>query len=726
MWAVVEPLEPKSTELRRAPGRQVTLDSERGVVTKSFRGRTARARLLDGLRAKREFELLTHLVESGVRVPEPLGLEHGSDGVWRVHLAEIPGARTAEEALQPQAGRERLLGELARLLAGLHRAGVDQPDLHAKNALVDAAGKAWAIDFHAARHLLGGMRARILHRDLVRLTAAHREGLGLRARQRFLLNWWRALPVELAERLPERGEFAATLEAEGRRARRAACAAYAKPSSRYFRVGGSCRAVAAEDLASGEVPPGFQPSARWLARRDAPPAHSAAALAGEPHPALARITGTRSDVEAAWGAVARLAAHGLPGPRPLLLDRREPALASAWFDFDLGAEPLALERALDAPALPPTPHQRAALDAALEFRGLQLVTEVPASFLTCDGAWLLSPEARVETAGGVGESSERSKRQARRARRRARRERLGRLWPHLTDPALRPLTGALLTTVAAAARFSPLETRLRRNLSRGLPERAPKDLTPHVRRHMARLALEWGQMARGTKVLAERVALDESLAAVEAQLVPGRGALWITPHLGNWELAAAALVQRGLLDAVVGRRRLRDPSGRVLEEWRAAVGVETLPQDSHPRDLLRRIARGERIGLLPDIEVQRLAGTRMPFLGREALVMTAPAALARAAHVPIFAGCCVMDEGEDGPHGPYRLHFAAPLEAPRSREETVTVTAAWVAIFEDWIRAFPSQWLWVHDRWRTPQSAADGAPLGALRQVQDQARRTSD
>ena len=463
------------------------------MVTKSFRGRTARARLLDARRARREFELLGALLAAGVSVPAPLGLEHGADGVWHVHLEALANTRTADVALTVRAGREALLGELARLLASQHVAGLDQPDLHAKNTLVDASGRAFAIDFHGAR-LVAGPRPRLFERDLVRLAASHRELLPTRARQRFFVAWWRALPAEVTAQLPERTALAARVEAEARLARRTTAAAYANSSSRYFRVGGSFRAVDAES------------GARWLARRDAPAATVAAALSGAGGSGLARVTGTRRAIEAAWGAVAQLAAHGLDGPRPLLLDRRSEEAACAWFDHALDRRPLAPEERLDEPALPPTPAQRAALDAALAFRGLGLASEVPATFLCAGGTWIFSHRARLVPAQAARAASARAERKL---RRRARRERAGRLWPTLCAPALLPVTRAALSAAAAAARFTPLEARLRRNLALGLPERAPRPLTAHVRRHMARLALEWGQLAYGRDMLFERVVPEE-------------------------------------------------------------------------------------------------------------------------------------------------------------------------------------------------------------------------
>jgi hypothetical protein len=82
----------------------------------------------------------------------------------------------------------------------------------------------------------------------------------------------------------------------------------------------------------------------------------------------------------------------------------------------------------------------------------------------------------------------------------------------------------------------------------------------------------------------------------------GRGASWYA-HIGNWELLAA----RPSRGSRRRRRRLppsNDPSARWLETMRRAYGVETLAQQSNPREIVRALAlRRRSISLLADLEV---------------------------------------------------------------------------------------------------------------------------
>ena len=749
-----DPTRDEPETLRQLRGRWVFLRRDLGEVHKVYHPLglwDVPGHLRARRRAGREWAALQHLFHAGVPVPEPLGLEHSWREGWRLRMAELPGARTAEEALEESLDPRALLVELARLLARLQLTGLDHGDLHAGNALVTAEGKAWAIDFQDAR-LARPVSAARLERDLVVVAAAWRERLGAREQARFLLAWLAVLEAEapalVRELLAAGGRIglAGRVDLGARRRRRGRVAEAA--TGRWLRVSSSCGAPLVKT--DEKVHVGTRP--RVLVARPLHPNDEDAALE-----AMARtVDGERPErrdlvlsfleegeravelssgaaARAAWNLAARCRGHGLPGPRPLVHDRGGPdgealtlvAFAAGGRAWDAGPA-----RAVEPLALPPTPAERAPLDALLADRGLRLASDVPAAYrrLTSpDGSVVLglSTAARlVDRPLGPGEEAAAARRTTERAARRERRAgRLAEL-PRLFHPALRPLTHGALAMATAAARWSPLERRLARHLAIAFPDLDAAALaarTRAARRHLARQVRELGRFGRGAEReaawLDDLVTVDDSVAHLEELVAAGRGAIVITPHLGNWELLAATLRRHGFDGAVVGRRRARDPGGTWLEELRSRWGVTTLAQDVSPRELLRRLKGGEVIGLLPDVEVPRLAGLRTDFLGRDALVMTAPAALARAARLPLLPARCVA-EGAG-----YRLSFGEPLVAPSGSDsgdprDPRPLTEAWVRLFEAWIRETPEQWIWYHDRWRTPPGPADGVPLAALRHAQ--------
>lgn len=297
------------------------------------------------------------------------------------------------------------------------------------------------------------------------------------------------------------------------------------------------------------------------------------------------------------------------------------------------------------------------------------------------------------------------------------------------------LVHGALRSLAPLARFTRFERVTLDNLDRALGREMALDkrrrIARGVRCHSARLLSEWIRLAHSrahTTVRASRgelpqlarstsgewidraVVLDASIAILERKLARGRGALVVTAHIGNWELLCARLLRHGLTGAVVGFERPGDSSARWLTSMRRAYGVTTLMQHTHPREILRTLARGETIGLLADLEVRRLDGEFLPFFGIPALTMTAPAALARAAHVPLIPVRCVLSGDV------YRLSVEEPLELDRKlerREATLDLLARMNAVFERWIREHPEQWCWHQPRWRTAPGEFESVPIAA-------------
>ncbi len=285
-----------------------------------------------------------------------------------------------------------------------------------------------------------------------------------------------------------------------------------------------------------------------------------------------------------------------------------------------------------------------------------------------------------------------------------------------------PLFHGALAAVSPLGAWTSFERITRANLELALSDttdaRDRARIAGGVRRHCARQFAEWVRLAKGAapdsragRWIEDLVELDPSIAVLERELARGRGALVVTAHIGNWELLAARIRRAGHHGAVVGFARPNDSSARWFESMRRAYGVETIAQSQSPRSILRALERGAVVGLLSDLEVRRLDGEFLPFFGRPALTMTAPAALARAARAPLLPAKCVLEPAT----GRYRLAFEDPLEpnlALDRRARTSDVTTRLNGAFERWIRATPEQWAWHQPRWRT---RPDSPPVPAAK-----------
>lgn len=300
------------------------------------------------------------------------------------------------------------------------------------------------------------------------------------------------------------------------------------------------------------------------------------------------------------------------------------------------------------------------------------------------------------------------------SRRRAWRAQLlrGLEWLAVQTPA--PLLAASLRGIAPLARFTRYERTTLENLERvfgsQLDERARRELAARVRQHVARQVWAWLQLSKLDPAdpkrgawLEREVEWDASIERLWRERRQGRGLLIVTAHLGDWELLCARLARAGLEGAVVGYQRRNDPASAFLPRMRRAYGVQTLDQSTHPRRLLEVLQRGQVLGLVSDLAVQRLRGERLDFLGLPAHTISAPAALARASGLPLIPVRCVYRPAL----GRYRLMVEEPLEWEREGERRAAARQLLQRqndVFGRWIREDPEQWAWHQPRWRAGPS----------------------
>ena len=194
------------------------------------------------------------------------------------------------------------------------------------------------------------------------------------------------------------------------------------------------------------------------------------------------------------------------------------------------------------------------------------------------------------------------------------------------------------------------------------------------------------------------VTITGALHTMRASLAQGKGAIIATSHSGNWELMGGALALAGLPIVGVAKRQSAAGMDRFINEYRALVGMHVTYRSS-VREMFRMIDQGWIIGLLSDQDPSRRDGVIVDFFGQETNAFTGAAAIARRCGVPIFP--VFMHRRAD-------RHQELIIEEPLYVENTddraadvLRVTQEISAHIEAWIRRYPSEWFWLHDRWKS-------------------------
>lgn len=267
-----------------------------------------------------------------------------------------------------------------------------------------------------------------------------------------------------------------------------------------------------------------------------------------------------------------------------------------------------------------------------------------------------------------------------------------------------PLRGAHALGAALGSVLALMPGRIRKithcNVKLCFPE-----LSPSEQRRLASRSLRGtGQTVAETgalwhwppdRVLALITEVD-GRAPVDAALRAGRGAILMTPHLGNWELVGLYCSTLYPLTSLY-----RPPRMKGLETYmrgsRERFGARLVPTTAGGvRHLYRALARGEFIGLLPDQEPQPGSGVFAPYFGIQAYTMTLLARLLEKHEVPVFF---VHSERLPRSAG-FRICFQ-PMTADFDRSDTISVCTAMNAGVEACVRRIPDQYQWNYKRFRT-------------------------
>lgn len=189
--------------------------------------------------------------------------------------------------------------------------------------------------------------------------------------------------------------------------------------------------------------------------------------------------------------------------------------------------------------------------------------------------------------------------------------------------------------------------------------------------------------------------VSDDYAIVEAARAEGRGILFLTPHLGCFEITARYLA-RQMSMTVMFRPPRKAALAPVLETARNTSAVNAVPATMQG---VRTLRRGESVGMLPDQAPGVGDGVWAPFFGRMAYTMTLPGKLASQTGVAV-----ILTAGERLPGGRgWRIHYArVPEPLPDGpQEQAALINSA----MESLIRRFPEQYLWGYNRYKVPRGA---------------------
>ncbi len=216
--------------------------------------------------------------------------------------------------------------------------------------------------------------------------------------------------------------------------------------------------------------------------------------------------------------------------------------------------------------------------------------------------------------------------------------------------------------------------------------------------NMGKNLMEFMQLPGTSPEQIHRLVTFEGREHIDRALAQGEGAIILTAHFGNWELLGASILANGYTIRGITRQLRSKRLDAIVSTYREKVGWQGIDRDRSVREALRCLRRNELIAILADVDT-RTQGIFVDFFGRPAYTPYGPVALALktgAAILPTF----IIRQPDDS----HRAVVEAPLSLQQSgdKEQDLLVnTQRFTKVIESYIRRYPEQWIWMHERWKT-------------------------
>jgi len=185
-------------------------------------------------------------------------------------------------------------------------------------------------------------------------------------------------------------------------------------------------------------------------------------------------------------------------------------------------------------------------------------------------------------------------------------------------------------------------------------------------------------------------------------LKEGKGVIFLSAHIGLWELMGIYLSLKGFPINVIARRVYDERLNRLLIHLRASKNVNTILRGDSPRKFLQPLRKNEVLAFLIDQDTN-VQGVFVDFLGRPAYTPIGLASIAMKTGAPVIPGFIVR-------MGPVlskiiieKSFYLSSTGNPKiDIQRNIQILSN---IIEKYIKRYPDQWVWMHQRWKTKPCA---------------------
>jgi KDO2-lipid IV(A) lauroyltransferase len=261
-----------------------------------------------------------------------------------------------------------------------------------------------------------------------------------------------------------------------------------------------------------------------------------------------------------------------------------------------------------------------------------------------------------------------------------------------------PPKTSLATSLQMAKAFDKLAPRLRKTARENLLRAeyaTPEPIIDGIFVSLGRLLHSFARFPRITKEnVRDWIDYEGFEHYLEAKR-RGKGVLFATGHLGNWELSAYAHALLTEPMHIVVRPLDNTKLDRFVAHRRTLSGNNVIEKKDFARGLMRALKANQAVGILVDQNALENEGIFVDFFGTPACTSPVFAKIAARSGAAVLPGFAIWRNSR------FVLKFYAPLELTGDEMQDTQIIQGAV---ERAIREYPDQWLWIHRRWKTRPS----------------------
>ncbi|HEY2117688.1 MAG TPA: lysophospholipid acyltransferase family protein [Candidatus Acidoferrum sp.] len=232
------------------------------------------------------------------------------------------------------------------------------------------------------------------------------------------------------------------------------------------------------------------------------------------------------------------------------------------------------------------------------------------------------------------------------------------------------------------------------------PEARRREVMQKMVRNLGWMAAEFARLPKYTKENIEQFVILDGHENFLAGQSRGKGVIYLTGHIGAWELSSFAHALYGFPLQYMARLLDNKPLDALVNQYRGLSGNTPIFKNEAARGMLRILKNAGTVGILADQNTMHAEGVFVDFFGTQACTTTGIARVALHTGAAVVPGYAYWDERIRK----YRLRFEPPVELTQTgnaEQDILENTQCFAKVIEGIIRKHPEQWVWIHARWKT-------------------------